>query len=843
MTSYPSNGTPSASGQPGGGNNSSMSLREIFEFLWRLRYWIIASAIAALAIAFFYVRMQSPVYQRSSWIRLNRNDGSGAEMELLSEFSGKSLTKPNVENEIFIIKSPTMMSKVVDELGLNYRYYHYAMPVADRLKVGRSLLGRKLVEYYEDNPFTLDFAFDPLYPEEMQPGSLRVDFRNLKQEAFQIRKIYVNGHKIDLPQKKYNYGDTVILDGCKFAISLQEAEEMINKDNYVCSWTNPFNCARGFVKNLSVEAQGQKMKLNDVVVLTMNDTKAKRAADILNTLVFKVNDEARSYNNQAIVNTINFIDQRLEDISKDLGAAEDDYKRYQSSKIVVDLNSQSQISITSDQQYTDQLNEVLLQLQVLDMISDYISEDNAGKYSVIPANIGINDAGLNSTIAAYNSMVAERNRMVSNSSESNPRVLSMNAQLDDQKRSIEISVANLVRVYSIRAKELAKTISAGKRKMADIPQQQFELQQLSRKLEVIEPLYLMLQQKREESQIRMYSQVETFRVIETAFGNPKPVSPNSMQIYLLALILGCCIPPLVVWARMQLRTKVETKKDVTDKLSANVIAVLPKCDAAKGELISKNGRDVTSEAFRNLRSNLQYMPGCKVIQVTSSIAGEGKSFVASNLALSISHVGKKVLIIGMDIRKPRLNSIFKAPAGIHNNTVVGYLIGKADSLDALVCPSGASETLDVIFAGPVPPNPTELLSQGRGHDIIEYFRDKYDYIIIDSAPYLPVSDSFIINGYVDATLYTMRAGHTPLSLLPEVQDALTSTNRPIKNVSLVLNSVDLAASKYRYGYGSGYGYGYGHGSGYGYGYGYGYGEPEATKRFGRKDHKTGTLES
>lgn len=829
-------GTPAPGSQA---NSNSMSLREIFEFLWRLRFWIIASAVAALVAAFFYVRMQSPVYQRSAWIRMNRNDGTGAEMELLSEFSGTGLSKPNVENEVFIIKSPTMMSKVVDELGLNYRYYHYAMPVADRLRFGRSLFGRKRVEYYEDNPFELSFCVDSLYPLEMRPSSFTLKFRNLKQEQYQVRELAVNGRKVNLDERKYAYGDTVALPGCKFVVRVTESEELINKDNYICSWTNSFNCARGFVKNLNVEAQGQKMKLNDVVVLTMNDTKAQRASDILNTLIYKVNDEARAYGNMAIVNTINFIDQRLEDISKDLGAAEDDYKRYQSSKIVVDINSQSQASIASDRQYTDQLNEVLLQLQVLDMISDYISEDNAGKYTVIPANIGINDAGLNSIIAAYNNMVAERNRMISNSSENNPRVLGLNAQLDDQKRSIEISVANLVRVYGIRAKELTKTIGAGKRKMADIPQQQFELQQLNRRLAVIEPLYLMLQQKREESQIRMYSQVETFRVIETAFGNPKPVSPNSMQIYLLAFILGCCIPPLVVWARMQLRTKVETKKDITDKLSYNILAVLPKHGEGENELISRNGRDVVSEAFRNLRSNLQYMPGCRVIQVTSSIAGEGKSFVSSNLALSLSHVGNKVLLIGLDIRKPRLNGIFTCKAPKYNS-VVGYLIGRAESLDALVQPSGVSDTLDVIFAGPVPPNPTELLQQGRAKDIVDYFRTKYDYIIIDSAPYLPVSDSFIINSYADATLYTLRAGHTPLSILPEIQEALDSETRPVKNVSLVLNGMDLSAGKYRYGYGSGYGYGYGHGSGYGYGYGYGYGEPEPDKHSGHRKHAAGS---
>lgn len=540
-----------------------------------------------------------------------------------------------------------------------------------------------------------------------------------------------------------------------FTITIDDKEEMTHRDRYVCSWSSTYSAARQFANMLKLEIQSPiKTRQSDVLNVTLEDTKPARANDILNTLIVKVNDEARAYGNITTLNTIEFIDQRLLNISRDLASAENAYKSFQTSNIVVDLTTQSQASIASDRQNQEQLDEVNLQLQLLDMVTEYITADTPGKYSVIPANIGVSDASLNSIIANYNSMVAERNRMVSNSSESNPRVLSLNTQLADQKHSIEISIANLVKIY-------------------------------------IEPLYLLLQQKREEAQIQMYSQMDNFRVIEQANGNNSSISPKSMQIYLLSIILGCCIPLVVVWARMQLRTTVETKKDVTDHITeASVLAVLPRAPEDGNALIGSNSRDAVSEAFRNLRTNLQYLTGVKVIQVISSIPGEGKTFVASNLAVSIAHMGKKVLLIGMDIRKPRLSEIFSTANIDKNNTVVGYLIGKCDNPDKLVNHTEASPHLDVVFAGPVPPNPTELLSQGAEGEIIRHFREKYDYIIIDSAPFMPVSDSFIINEYVDATLYTIRANRMPLAML---------------------NDLDSASSKYRYGYGNGYGYGYGYG--------------------------------
>ena len=805
-------------------NNSQISPREIFEFLWRLKWWIVGAMIAAGLIGFFFARSQTPAYERESWIMLNKNDGSNADLALLATMSGRTVQK-KVDNEIFILKSPSLMRKVVEKYELNKRYYQYGAPVANRFSLVRRLMDFKAREFYRDSPFLATLEQDSLALEHnVSIPSFSIEFKNRKAVDFTIRKVTVGGKKLDLEKTRYRYGEPVDLGKVKVYFTVTDAEAMSDdRDRYLFTYSQPFSCAKGFIKNLEVLSNGKSYNQTDVVTLKITDAISRRAEDVLNGLVFETNQEARDYANMASVNTVKFIDTRLSELAMELGNAESDYKRYQSNNIVLNLESQSQMAMTSDMTYQNQLVDVRLQLKVLDMITNYLNETPEGEYRVIPTNIGISDVGLNSIISSYNEMVAERNRMVANSSESNPRVISLNSELNDGRKSIDISIANLVNVYKLREKDLVKTLSDSKSKMASIPQQQFEVQQLSRKINIIEPLYLMLQEKREEAQITMYSQSDNFRVIEAAFGPGNPVSPKTMQIILIALVLGFCIPPALVWLRIQLKTKVETKADIAAKVSAPVLAVLPKAPDDFTGIIQKNGRDTTSESFRMLRSNLQYLPDCKVIQITSSTPGEGKSYISSNLAVSIAHVGKKVLLIGMDIRKPVFSKIFKTTISNKNNTVVGYLIGKCTDLDSLVTESGVSSHLDLIFAGPVPPNPTDLLSQGKEAEIINYFKDKYDYVIIDSAPYLPVSDSQIINQYVDVTLYTVRANYTDLKMLTDINEALTSTVHPMKNPQIVLNDLDVVASKYRYGYGAGYGYGYGYGHGYGYGYGYGYG--------------------
>ena len=808
--------------KPQGNNSEYVSFRDIFDFIWRLKWWIVASAIAALIVAFVSVRMQSPVFQRTSWIMLNRDDGSTGELSMLTSMTGARVRK-KIDNELFILKSPSLMKKVVEELNLNTRYYQIKLPVGDeKFAFLKNIIPIKTsVEFYKDSPFEFKVMADSLRPNAYQPQSAYIKFRNLSEDGkFVIKEARIGKHELKKTDKVFAYGDTLVVGSVRMIISLSGIGTPVPNTKYICSWVNAFRAAENFVSNMNTEVQGNTKTYSylnscDVVMVRLLDNKPQRADDILNTLILRNNEESKLYSNLATINTINFIDERLAEISAELANAEEKVKEYQSKNTVIDLSSQANLTLSSDKQYQDKLIEVQLQKRILKMIADQLATTPAGQYNVIPSNVGVSNAGLNNVITQYNTLVAERNRLIANSSANNPRVLSMNSSLEDSKKAIEISIANLDKEYAIRERELENTVRKSQSKMTSMPKQQYEMQQLSRKLEIIEPLYLMLQQKREESQIAVYEQGDTFRIIEAAFGNPQPVSPKATQIYLIALILGCCLPPAVVWLRMHLRTKVETKKDVEDVVKAPIIATLPRKRENVGALIEKDGRDTFSEAFRMLRSNLKFLTDAKVFQVTSSIPGEGKSYVSANLALSISHIGKKVLLIGMDLRKPALRKLFPDLKVSQKNTVVSYLIGQVENPDDMVLPSGISENLDVVFAGPVPPNPTELLSSDKPAAMLEHFRKKYDIIIVDTTPCMPVSDSLLVNSLVDATLYIVRVDHTPLNLLADIQDVVVGR---MKNLSIVLNDLNLDASKYRYGYGT-YGYGYGYGAKHGYGYG------------------------
>ncbi|MCQ2164856.1 MAG: Wzz/FepE/Etk N-terminal domain-containing protein [Bacteroidales bacterium] len=402
-----------------------LNIKDIIDCCWRVRWWMAGAAILSLILAFCYVRSQTPTYQRSTWIMLNKPDGTNADLSLLAEFTGKTVTK-KIDNEIFILKSPTLLSKVVTDLGLNTRYYHYAMPIADRLRVGRFLMATKLVEYYMNNPVEMSVEQNGLYPDAMHPTSIYVKFKNIDGEKFVIRKFLVNGQSFKAAAKTYSYGESIIMDAFNLVISKTAIDDLIDGDSYVCTWNTPMATANAFESKLTATANGKGAAQTDVVTLSIVDALPRGAEDILNALVLMTNAESREYKGLSMHSTMDFIDQRLAAISSDLGAAEQNYKNYQANRVVVNLESQSQLELTSDMQYKTQLTEVRMQIQILNMVSGIMKESGPGDYRVIPANIGISDTGLHTIIANYNSLVAERNMMVAKSSETNPRGRSMN---------------------------------------------------------------------------------------------------------------------------------------------------------------------------------------------------------------------------------------------------------------------------------------------------------------------------------------------------------------------------------------------------------------------------------
>lgn len=829
-----------------GQQDDTQNIRDLFRFIWGLRYWIIAFGLAALIASYIWVKFQTPVYERKSQIMLvDEKSGGSSEMSILQDITGLKQSSP-IDNEVFILRSPSLMTKVVDELNLNYRYYSYSVPHnLFKSNLGKKLFGIRENQYYNDAPFELVMEFDELYPESELPSSISFTFRAIDANTFDILEFYENRSvrfRVDKEWDDKNrtgcYNAEIVRHGYKFRIVRKESASSTLQpgSKYRATWSKSYNAGTGLAKNLTVNVeqgvQGKTFKTN-VITMTMHDSNIARADDILNMLTVKYMEEAKAFKNKSVISTIEFLDKRLETISADLGNVESSYRNYQQSNTVVNIDAQSQLSLTSGLEYENQLTEIRLQQQILAMIKEDLSSADPGNFDVIPSNIGLTDAGLNQVIGEYNALVAERNRLIANSSANNPRVRNLDLQLADFRNSIVMSVENLDKVYNIRAKEVSNVLRQSQSKISDIPTQQFDLAQIERRQQIIEPLYLLLQQKREEAQISMYAVSDNVRVIEQAYGSNVPISPKNMQIYLLALILGCCIPPLFVYLRNLLRNTVQTREDIEAKLNVPILATLPKVEDAR-ELISANSRDLKSESFRMLRSNLKFLKG-NVIQVTSSNPSEGKSYVASNLALSLSHTGSKVLLVGLDLRKPALMKIFTELEMQREHSAVAYLIGMAQNPADTILDGKSKYGIDIAFSGIIPPNPTELLSTERLEQLISWYREHYDYVIIDSAPMMPVSDSILLNRYVDTTLYVVRSEYTPSTMLEQI--AKLFYEREIKSPNIVLNSVDLDSNRLRYGYGYGYGKSYGYGKGYGYGYSYGYGDdPKGSRRRHGKRH-------
>ncbi|MDO4949015.1 MAG: polysaccharide biosynthesis tyrosine autokinase, partial [Bacteroidales bacterium] len=798
------------------GNTNGFDVRDILFFLWRLRYWIIGSCFIAFCIAYLYVKAQTPIYERRTQVILTNDRSNKGGISMLSDIAGMEQTS-KIDNEIFIFRSKNLMKKVVEELSLNIRYYVNQTPT---FKLTRPSLNFRKQEFYKDNPFAVEVSFDSFYSEKSRPRAFAFELTPISEDTFKI--MFRGEEETELTNNAtYSYGDKIAFKGFTVVVSKIITDGISIGSHYEVTWADPAICAATYVDSLhaSIEMSpsSRMSSRTDVISLVFRDSKTERAEDVLSTLVQQYNEESRFYQNAAVLNSIKFMDSRLADIAHELGMVETSYQQYQSSRALVNIEAQSQMALSSDQEYEKQLNDIRLQQNILKMIKSDLDKMSVENYDVIPSNIGLADANLNLAINTYNQQVAERNRMVANSSPNNPRVQNMNLVLKDGRNSIIASIDNLGKVYGLREGEINRVLQKNKAAISTIPTQQYDLTQIERKQKIIEPLFTLLQQKREEAQISMYNVPDNARIIEPPYGSNAPILPKTMSVLLVAMFLGFCFPPALAWLLGILRTTIQSEEDIEKVLSETVLANIPKFE--DGSVIRKSSsRDIKTESFRMLRSNLKFLEG-KVIQVTSSAPGEGKSSIASNLAVSLSHTKKRVALLGLDLRKPSLHKYFPS---LHSHTkysIIGYFIDKCDVSEMFQEIEGLPY-LHVAVAGVVAPNPTELLSSSdKLKEMIDYCRADFDYVICDSAPMMPVADSLLINKFVDRTLYVVRAEFTALKILPKIRTLFEKAD--IVKPNMLLNGLNLRSNTFKYGYGKGYGY-YGYYGGY-YGKGYGHG--------------------
>ena len=777
-------------------NEDSIDLRYIVDVLWSLKYWIILSVFVLMLGGYFYLKTTTPQYTRSATL-LIVNDrltgGMGSEMQLLSDITGMR-ANGIVQNEIYILKSRPLMQEVVEDLSLNVRYF----------RTGNFL---KDTEIYRTSPVRFSLISGSLknkYP------FISIDLEVAKDTAsYSIRELsfIATAADADHPELKefrgrtYNFGDAVELpDGNVVVISRPESGLTLEPGKFRIVHTSPKKMAKFYSSKLSAGTTDYKER-SSVISLSIQDNIPSRADDILNTLVAKYNVDTKKFLSLSTANTLNFIDERLASLETQLGDIETEVRDYKTDNTLVDFALQSENIIRKGTEYETQITQLGIQIQFLEMIKEYMASDS-NEFSLLPADIGIQDSGLSSMITQYNDVVIERRRLLLGASESNPRIMALTNQITDMRKAVMLSIDQLYDTYRYRYDTVMKEVVADRSRMAEIPNQQLDIAKIERQQMIVEPLYVLLRQKKEEALISLYAQTDNARIVEPADGPDRPSSPQPMMIYLMCFCLGIALPPGVFFLRHLLQRKIGSVKDVKDRTSLPVVGYIP---STENTMVVQGSRDVLTETYRALRANMNFL-SAKVIQVTSSISGEGKSTVAINLALTLAYAGKSVLFIETDLRNGfdyRILNVVK-----HSKGLATYLSGSS-TFDEVLRKGVISPNLDVILRGTMPPNPNELLSGQRMKDLIADVREKYDYVICDSAPYVLISDPVVVNEYTDATFYVIRCGFTDLRLIDEVNFA--AENRRLRNISLIINGINLNAKIYgKYG-GVGYGYGYGYG--------------------------------
>jgi capsular exopolysaccharide synthesis family protein len=606
----------------------------------------------------------------------------------------------------------------------------------------------------------------------------------------------------------------------------------------------PMLVATNYLDVLTVEPTS---KQTSIALLTMKDRDIRRGMDFLRQLAICYNRQANADKNEIALKTEEFINDRISKITSELGSTEGAIEEFKKRNAVTDVGIDATSSVQMSAQYSAQLSEANAQIQILDNLREYVNNPK-NKYQVIPSNVGMTDAASSALISSYNQAVQDRNRLLKAASEEAPQVRTLTATIEELQNSIQSALMQARRAADINRQGIQSQYGKFQGKVSAAPIAERVLTQIGRQQDVKSGLYLMLLQKREENTISLAATADKGKLIDEPLYEGK-VSPKGMIALLVAVVLGFGAPALILWLLSFFRYKVEGHEDVAQltelPIIADVAVASENVKQKAGIVVQANKNNQIDEIFRSMRTNIQFMlqGDQKVILFTSSTSGEGKTFNAANLAVSFALLGKKVILCGLDIRKPALGRLFGISDRFEGITSLLTLdkVTK-DALAAQIQKSGVNDNLDLLLAGPVPPNPTELLARENFADVANMLRQQYDYVIFDTAPVGLVTDTLQIGQQADITVFVCRADYTPKSSFGLLNTLAKEKKLP--NPCIVLNGIDMSRRKYGYYYGYGrygkYGrYGYGR---YGYGkYGYGnygnygnYGQ-YAESHYGNKD--------
>ena len=802
-------------------SGNSLSLRAILELTWALRYWIIFSIFVCLCCATVYLYVKPKTFHSSALVMVttdkNAGMGSSAQMSFIADMTGMQ-SYNSLSNEKIIIKSTPVVQAVVEELGLNVRYFVRNHMVNRETMPQEVRMRYTPIEGVNQNNL-------PVYRIDYQvidTTSLRLSLRRLRSEQPPVYEDRVVRFGEDLALPGWGTFSFSFWDEARARYQDGHYDYFTSGNHYILLYS-PQDRARELASQIGVEVmedQSSRMSTSSILQLVMRDIHPERAEAVLAKVIEKYNELTKTHYMASNAKTMEFIGNRLEELGGQLSQVEGNIKQFSTNNHMVDLESQAKLSLTTDQTVQQELQEVDVQLALLQMIAAQLKENDP--YTVLPSNVGINDPSIVSFITSYNTACIERSRLLAGSSVSNPVVQRLDRQIDELSDVIGKSVANQQTSLGLKRQELSKQQGRQKGYLSSVPGQKISLAQIEREQSVIEPLYVLLQKKREETMLTIVAEPDIARIVEYPENNSILVGPNTRQVLVVAFVLGFLLPLVVIYLLTLMKTKVQTPDDIATRTRVPLLGVVPRHEGPAfhaSQMIgqgSQGSQSVLSEAMRTIRTNIGFLSG-QVLQITSSIPGEGKSFVSANIAISLSSIGKRVILVETDLRKGRQRRTFDLPRN-HKQGLSNYLSGEVSDWHQSVQQVQGIDGLSILLKGAVPPNPNELLSSPRFGQLIQELRQEYDYIILDSPPYLVIADPMTLNQYVDRNIYVMRAGKADLRFINEV-DAAAKGDK-LSNVSIILNDVQMNGSHVRYGYNYHYGYGYGYGYRYGYGYGY-----------------------
>jgi tyrosine-protein kinase Etk/Wzc len=779
----------------------------LFEYLmyWP---WFVAFLVVCLAGAWCYLRYQAPVYNVNATVLIKQGDknkagGQNASLAAMQDLGMLSMAS-NFDNEVEILQSRTLLKKVVNTLNLNITY-------KEKRSFGYP------IQLYKNTPVQVWMS-----PEEADKlsSALQIKLTCSPDGKVQADAFFNQAGKEQTVSKNFDRLPGVLVTPVgTLTLSPKDSTTVKESRTIYATIITPTAAATSCKAQLSAEPTS---KFTTIVRLNYNDTHIGRGKDFLNTLVALYNSDANDDKNEVASRTAEFIDGRIQIINQELGTTESELASYKQKAGLTDLNSDAQLALQSNAEYEQKRADNATQLRLVQFLKEYI-DNPSNQMEVIPANIGLADNALTKVVEQYNEMLTERKRLLRTSSENNPAVVNLDTSIEATRKNVQASVNSVLKGLEITRNDLENQARKFEGKISNAPTQEKELLSITRQQEIKASLYLMLLQKREENAITLAATANNGRMVEEPLSGG-PVSPNSKTLYFLALILGIGIPVAVISLRNLLRFKIESRADIEKITDVPVVGDVPMVDT-KGNpiVVHENRNELMEEVFRSVRTNIQYMlqEGQKVILFTSTSSGEGKSFTAGNLACSFAFMGKKVVIVGLDIRKPGLNKVFQIS---HKEKGITQYLADPEHTDLLsLCqPSTISSNLYILPGGTVPPNPTELVARKTLDKAIEILKANFDYVILDTAPIGMVTDTQLIARIADLSVYICRAGYTHKSHYELINELKKDHKLP--NLCTLINCIDMDQRKngYYYGYGK---YGkYGYGKKYGYGYGYGYGK-------------------